>query len=129
MSELTGVSHISLSVKDRDASVRWYTEVLDFKEYATMDDERWLRTICLHDSLTIVGFTQHLDVREDGFDHRRVGIDHLSFAVPSRAALDAWARRFEQFGVTCSPVVDSPFGAVLSFRDPDGIALELFAME
>ncbi|MGW4471839.1 VOC family protein [Nonomuraea sp. NPDC004354] len=129
MSELMGVSHISLSVKDRDASVRWYTEVLGFKEYATMDEERWLRTICLHDSLAIVGFTQHLDVREDDFDHRRVGIDHVAFAVPSRAALDAWARRFEQFGVTCSSVVESPFGAVLSFRDPDGIALELFAME
>ncbi|MFF5208725.1 VOC family protein [Streptosporangium sp. NPDC000396] len=126
MSELTGFSHIALSVADRDASVRWYSEVLGFKEIAVLDSERWLRTICFHDSLAVVGFTQHLDREEGGFDHRRTGVDHVAFGVGSREALDEWARRFAELGVTHSPVEESPFGPLLSFRDPDGIQLELF---
>jgi catechol 2,3-dioxygenase-like lactoylglutathione lyase family enzyme len=57
--------------------------------------------------------------------------------VPNRADLQAWQEHLESNGVvradvadkplTQSPVADEPYGAILVFRDPDNIQLELFA--
>jgi hypothetical protein len=63
----------------------------------------------------------------DRFDPFRCGLDHLSFAVADRAALEAAARTFQERGVEHSDITNlPPFGiAVLPFKDPDGMALEL----
>ena len=63
----------------------------------------------------------------DRFDEDRVGLDHLSFAVADRAALDAAAARLDELGVVHGGVKDLGRAALLEFRDPDGIALELYA--
>ncbi|TDB81527.1 VOC family protein [Actinomadura sp. KC216] len=126
---VTGLSHLSLSVTDRDKSVQWYGDILGFTPFHVQDDDRWLETICiLPDGLTVLGLVQHRDATGP-FDHRRTGLDHLAFAVPDRAALDRWYTRLTDLGVTCSPVAETPFGPVLCFRDPDDIQLELFAIE
>jgi hypothetical protein len=39
----------------------------------------------------------------------------------------AWAGRLDQLGVAHDGIVDAGYGSGLSFRDPDNIALELFA--
>jgi hypothetical protein len=36
-------------------------------------------------------------------------------------------RRLGELGIDHGGVVDAPYGAVLSFKDPDGNALEFFA--
>jgi len=58
-----------------------------------------------------------------------VGLDHLSFSVPSREDLEQAAALFEEHGVTHGVITRLPsFGIdVLSFKDPDGIQLELTA--
>jgi catechol 2,3-dioxygenase-like lactoylglutathione lyase family enzyme len=63
------------------------------------------------------------------FDSEHVGLDHLSFAVGSRAELVAAQAEFERRGVPHGDVTDlAGFGiAILSFSDPDGIHLELTA--
>lgn len=66
-------------------------------------------------------------VASDRFDEDRVGLDHLSFAAASRADLDAAATLLDELGVTHEPVKDIGEAHILQFRDPDGIALELFA--
>ena len=65
----------------------------------------------------------------DRFDPFRCGLDHLSFSVPGRADLEAAVLAFEERGVEHSMITDlPPFGiAVLPFKDPDGLALELTA--
>jgi len=63
----------------------------------------------------------------DFFDENRVGLDHVSFAVPSRADLDAAAAKLDAMGVAHNGVKRIDNGWILEFRDPDGIALELFA--
>jgi glyoxylase I family protein len=65
----------------------------------------------------------------DRFDPFRCGLDHLSFGVAGRAELEAAVRAFEERGVEHSTITDlPPFGiAVLPFKDPDGVALELTA--
>ena len=62
-----------------------------------------------------------------GFDPDRTGLDHVSFAVASRADLDAAAGMLDERGIAHGGVKDIGVGAILEFRDPDGIALELFA--
>lgn len=66
-------------------------------------------------------------VAEDRFDEDRVGLDHLSFRVSSRAELDASAALLDNLGVSHAGVKDIGAGWILEFRDPDGIALELYA--
>jgi glyoxylase I family protein len=63
----------------------------------------------------------------DRFDEDRVGLDHLSFAVPSVADLHDAAALLDEDGVEHGGVKDIGAGSILEFRDPDGIALELFA--
>jgi glyoxylase I family protein len=65
----------------------------------------------------------------DRFDPFRCGLDHLSFAVADRAELEAAVQAFQERGVEHSAITDlPPFGiAVLQFKDPDGLALELTA--
>jgi glyoxylase I family protein len=66
-------------------------------------------------------------VGADSFDEDRVGLDHVSFALASRADLDAAAALLDERGVTHGGVKDIGAGFILEFRDPDNIALELFA--
>ena len=66
-------------------------------------------------------------VGKDSFDEDRVGLDHVSFAVASRAELDAAVALLDERGVGHDGLKDIGAGFILAFRDPDNIALELFA--
>ncbi len=63
----------------------------------------------------------------DRHDDDRVGLDHLSFTVDSRADLDEATTLLDGLGVTHAGVKDIGAGFILEFRDPDNVALELFA--
>ena len=84
-----------------------------------------------HDGLRArLGLTQHRDGDQGAFDETRVGLDHLSFEVASRAELERWVTLLEERTVTHSRIMPAnsiPGAAVLVFRDPDNIQLELFA--
>lgn len=127
MPELVGVHHVSLSVSDRDRSAAWYAEVLGFVELLREDGElRRAAVMRFPGGGYSVGLTEHLPVDEAGFDPRHRGLDHVAFTVADRAGLDEWARRLDEAGIEHSGVVTVPVGAILNFRDPDGIALALF---
>ena len=61
------------------------------------------------------------------FDERRPGLDHVALGVPDRDELVRWTFRLNALGVAHGGIVDAGYGSGLSFRDPDNIALELFA--
>ena len=46
---------------------------------------------------------------------------------PDRAALDAWRDRLTGLGIETGEVVDTHYGSGLAFKDPDGLALEIFS--
>ena len=126
------VHHLGLTVRDVDVSAAWYTDVLGFHrvgQYASPGGDRQ-KVFLRHERLRVrLGLTQHQHGPSEAFDETRVGLDHLAFAISSRAELDGWAERFRQAGVTFSPVAPAnsiPGAAVLVFRDPDNIQLELF---
>jgi glyoxylase I family protein len=66
-------------------------------------------------------------VADDSFDENRVGLDHVSFAVASRDDLDDAVTTLDRLGVAHEGVKDIGAGWILEFRDPDHVALELFA--
>jgi hypothetical protein len=77
------------------------------------------------------GFTLSL-MKHDGahggpFTELTTGLDHLGLTAASRADLEEWERRFDELGVTYTPIRDMEFGFHLNFRDPDNMALELSA--
>lgn len=63
----------------------------------------------------------------DSFSPDRVGLDHLSLTLATLAELEAAAATLDALGVDHEPVKDIGAGSILEFRDPDGVALELFA--
>jgi catechol 2,3-dioxygenase-like lactoylglutathione lyase family enzyme len=136
MATITGISHIDLSVTDLDRSEAWYAEllgmkrVLDGRNDAHHFDSRYL----IHpDTMLIVGLVRHDANGDDAsgstFDEHRVGLDHLSFNVPSRTELDAWQERLAERAIEHTPIVESATWDVLVVRDPDNIQLEFFYMK
>jgi glyoxylase I family protein len=129
MPELLTIVHVSLTVSDLDRSVPWYERVFDAK--LVLDDESgpFRRAVLVVAGKALVGLQEFPDPADNlPFNERRVGLDHLAFACSSRRELEAWKARLDELGVVNGGVVDAGYGSVLSFRDPDNIALEFFAL-
>jgi glyoxylase I family protein len=58
-------------------------------------------------------------------------LDHLAFGVASEEELQAWADRLTEAGVAHSGVKVTPQtgSALIAFRDPDEIQLELYVAQ
>ena len=63
----------------------------------------------------------------DEFSEDRVGLDHVSFSVASMDALKSAAATLDELGIAHEDIKDLGEMAILEFRDPDGVALELTA--
>lgn len=124
--EIAGFHHAALTVTDVDGSARWYRDVLGFVELFREDSEG--RRACVMGFAPggfSVGLVEHR--RDAGhFDPTRPGLDHLAFTVATRGDLVAWCERLSTRSIAHSGVIEIPPGAIVNFRDPDGIALALF---
>jgi catechol-2,3-dioxygenase len=120
-----GITHVAVTVTDLDRSVPWYTTL--FGDEPVLDEDTGpFRHVVYLVGTTLFGLHQFPDRADGTFDERRPGLDHVAFGVEDRAALEKWGSKLEEIGVTHGGVVDAGYGSGLSFRDPDGIALELF---
>ena len=127
MNQPTGVHHVALTVTDLEASAGWYRRVLGLEEAFTEQSERrGAIVLSFAGGPSIVGLVQHGDGAGSRFDPAVVGLDHVALSVGSRADLDAWTARLDDENVPHSGVIDVPPGAILNFKDPDGIALAFF---
>ena len=121
------LGHVALTVTDLAASEAWYTRVLGVQPVLD-EDTGPFRHIVYQLGGTLFGLHGFPDlVSTERFDERRPGLDHVAFGCASRAELEQWAARLDDLGVAHGGVVDAGYGSGLSFRDPDNIALELFA--
>ena len=122
-----GVHHFRLTVSDVNRAVRFYTEVLGFKKLMDLNPGAFLSNGSVGLGIGPHPFPERA-LKGDRFDENRIGLDHLSFAVPTRRALDDAARVLDQHGVAHSEIRDlgEAFGiCVLIFRDPDNVQLEV----
>jgi glyoxylase I family protein len=128
MPEITGIAHVELSVRDLERSVVWYTTLLNARDVWRGSSEEYGITACAilePKSRMVFAFTQHAEQEAEGFSARRPGLDHVSFGVADRAALEEWVRWLDELGIEHSPIQDDHTPPSVTFRDPDGIALEL----
>jgi len=124
---IPAITHVALTVSDIAVSEAWYTKVLGVKPVLD-EDTGPFRHIVFPVGGTLLGLHDFPDlVDEQPFNERRPGLDHVSFGCANRAELVAWAARLDELGIAHGGIVDAGYGSGLSFRDPDNIALELFA--
>jgi glyoxylase I family protein len=134
--EIGGVHHVRLTVTDIARSREFYTTLFGFEMAAESPPagtpEAEAAYPVLWGGVVMVGGNVLLGLRPvaaagDRFDENRVGLDHLSFSVASRDALNAIEKLLDARHVPHGEVRELPsFGiAVLPFRDPDNIQLEV----
>ena len=132
---LDGYAHVRLTVTDISRSRAFYDRVfalpVAFEVSPDADEQTRERLGFLYGGVIYRLGSGLLGLRPvapsgDRFDEDRVGLDHLSFSVPDREAVEAAAARLDELGVAHSGVKDLGRAVLLEFRDPDGIALELY---
>ena len=124
--KVRGIDHVSINVRDLEASARFYTEVLGFRR---------LETVAMGGgfSITYFGipgggrlelFDYHGASRQTPREESEVGLRHLAFTVDDVAGVERLLRARDVPIVL--PTTDIPaLGArVLLFLDPNGVTLE-----
>jgi catechol 2,3-dioxygenase-like lactoylglutathione lyase family enzyme len=129
---------VAITIQQFERSLPWYAVVFGLTYRMDvpheggvgklMTDDAWELALVLH---------QHERTPAGSFDERVVGLDHIGFEIGSREDLLLWQQHLADNGVapapvadqplTQAPIADEPYGAILVFRDPDNIQLELFA--
>lgn len=134
--ELGDIHHLRLTVTDIERSRRFYTELLGFQVAVAAPESDNPKSdpsypvlwggIVMTKGAYLLGL-RPVAHKGDRFDEDRVGLDHLSFMVENREALDRAIRLLDERGVPRGEVRElTSFGiCVLPFRDPDNIQLEL----
>ena len=124
---MPAITHVAVTVTDLEKSAAWYTRLLGVEPVLDQDTGPF-RHIVYSVGGTLLGLHGFPDLHSnDAFDERRPGLDHISFGCASRDELVEWAARLDELGIAHGDIVDADYGSGLSFRDPDNIALELFA--
>jgi catechol 2,3-dioxygenase len=122
--KVTELGHVSLYVRDLDASLRFYREVLGLEQSGVGKDGRiaFLTAGVHHHDLSLELARTEGSPASKGAP----GLYHIAFCVGhTREALDTARREVEQVGL-------SPFGEAegrtpcFCVRDPDGNQIELY---
>ncbi len=127
-------AHVRLTVTDIAASRKFYDDVFGlpvaFEMPADADEATREQLSFLYGGVIYQLGDSLLGLRPVGsesFDENGTGLDHVAFAVASRSELDDAATLLDGLGIAHEGVKDIGAGFILEFRDPDNIALELFA--
>ena len=131
MPDITGINHIAVTVTDLERSVAWYSEVLGLQQLMEVDHpsgDGHAVIVGKPDFSMGVGLHVHTTNEGEVFAERRTGLDHIGFMVKDRDELREWEARLTELGVDHSGYNDQGLYAVVVFRDPDNIQLELFTM-
>ncbi len=131
-------SHVRLTVTDIAKSRSFYDSVFGFDvafELPPNADEQTREALGFLYGGVIYSFAGGLlGLRpvapdDDEFHEDRAGLDHVSFSVADVAALEDAVKVLDDLGVAHGGIKDLGGAgiAILEFRDPDNIALELTA--
>lgn len=129
MPDFPAITHVAVTVTDLQRSTRWYRTLLGADPVLDEDEQigGFHHTVFAIGGGQLFGLHTHPEPATDTFDEHRTGLDHVSFGCADRSALEKWATHLDKLAITHGDIVDGHYGSGLSFRDPDGIALEFFA--
>ncbi len=133
-------AHVRLTVTDIERSKAFYSDVFGWPiaiDSSDRVDEPGVRespadffggTVFAMPSGTLLGL-RPVAASGQSFESEHTGLDHLSFMVSDRAALESAHAALEQAGIPHGEITDLVDAGltILSFSDPDGIHLELTA--
>ncbi len=136
--ESSGFAHVRLTVTDIARSKSFYDQIFGWPVAIDASDkigepglenspEKFYGgTVYQTPQGTLFGLRP---VGKESFDSERTGLDHVSFAVASRADLDRAAADLTQAGIEHGEIIELTDAgiAILSFQDPDNINVELTA--
>ena len=133
----TGFHHLSITVRDVEASASWYGRVLGLQRIPVpfphwgAEESGHAVVLMNPENGLIIGLHHHETNDGERFQEGRTGLDHLAFGVARREDLSTWARWLDELSIAHSGVIDAtepmPYSVVV-FRDPDNIQLELAYM-
>lgn len=123
---ILGLSHVSLSVQDRDAARHFWVDVLGFE---LIGEEPTYCFVFDRGAGLAITLTDHDQTVSDVFDEHHTGLDHLAYAVPDVESLLSWEQRLDGFGVPHSPIAETDAGHHLNLRAPDNLPIELYVMK
>jgi len=128
MRTFPGITHVAVTVTDLAVSIPWYSQL--FAADAVLDEDTgpFRHVVYAIDGGQLFGLHAFPDGEwSSDFDPRRPGLDHVAFTCADRAELEQWQERLDELDIKHGGIVDAHYGSGLSFKDPDGIALEFFA--
>ncbi len=126
MPSFTGIDHVALTVTNLKVSLDFYERVLGIQSDGEMSDGPFDRRLLPLPDGSHLGLTHHDAGSDLPFDPTIAGLDHVGFTCDSRDELSRWAEHLDSLDVPHSGVQDAQYGSALSFKDPDGNALEFF---
>ena len=126
MASIQGFNHIGLNVTDVQRSASWYEKVFDVKRMMEDKTDQYEFALLIIGA-AVVGLSTKAPDARDQFSEFRTGLDHLGLGVGSKEEVEEWKSRLDSLSVKNSGVISDQFGHHLNFRDPDNIALEIFA--
>jgi glyoxylase I family protein len=134
---ITGVHHVCLTVTDIDTSVNWYQQLFNAERWpgrlAHYAREETGFAEMLEDKQTglLIGLHHHVANQGEKGEEYHTGLDHISFKVADRAALEAWIDRLDELNIGHTGIRRRPNGpySTVVFRDPDNNQLEFAAPE
>lgn len=128
MTGFPSITHVAVTVTDLETSVPWYTRLFDTEPVLDEDTGPFRHVVYAIGGGMLFGL--HLfpgTSPAGGFDARRPGLDHVAFTCADQSELELWRKRLDDLGIRHGGIVQAHYGSGLSFKDPDGIALEFFA--
>lgn len=126
MPDFSGIHHLAITVRDLDTSTAFYKLVFGFAPAGEINGSGLRRRLFTLPGGTNLGLTEHTPTTSEAFTPFRPGMDHLGFSVDTAEELSSWAEHLTDAGIDHSGLVEASYGTALSFKDPDGIALEFF---
>jgi len=125
--EISGFSHVAIRVTDLQQARRFYVDLLGFPVALEREGVVLVKT-----GSGLLGIRGDAAGAKPGdrFNPHRVGLDHLSFAVDTLELLERMKRDLDAAGIPNDGIHDEPAlnAKGLVFYDPDGIAIELYAI-
>lgn len=128
MTDFPSIGHVAVTVTDLAVSRPWYARLIGADPVLDESTDGGFHHAVFAIGDTLIGLHEHPGTDADAaFTELRSGLDHIGFGCADRAALAVWRSRLDELGIAHGGIVDAHYGSGLSFRDPDGIALEFFA--
>jgi len=126
VASISGVAHVTLTVRNLRASETWYRRVFGMERAMEDRTASYVEVVLRHRaSGVVIGLREHQAGVTARFDDTRTGLDHLALTVPDALALVEWRQHLIDLGVECSELIQHRTGTVVLLHDPDHIPLEL----